>query len=476
MPARGTDPATGTSDVAAVPPSNGSDTRPPAAGTVGDRRPPPPPPYGPPTGRRPDATTLDGVIGRGRVIGGVAAGLGARLGVDPVLIRIAFVVLSLAGGTGVLLYGVLWAFTSVAATGPVDARRPATLQQATALGLITLGVLFLLRSLGLWFGDALVLPVTLAAVGSAIVWTRGDDADRSRWARLGGRIPGGHALVSVTAGPASPVRLLIGSLLVAGAVAGFLAAQDGLGALSDLGFAVLAALGGLALLFGPWLWRLVDQLGLERRERIRQEERAELAAHLHDSVLQTLALIQRSADQPRRMVALARRQERELRGWLYGQRDGQRDGQRAALDEPADLAAAVDQIVEEVEAVHDLQVDVVVVGDAPIDERVRALLAAMREACVNVAKHAGVPTASVYVEVERDQVTAFVRDRGAGFELGRVPDDRRGVRDSIIGRLDRHGGHGRVWSRPGEGTEIELCVPRPRPASPHHHPSPEQQA
>ncbi|HSK23267.1 MAG TPA: PspC domain-containing protein [Egicoccus sp.] len=394
---------------------------------------------------------------REKVIGGVAAALGARLGVDPVLIRIAFVVLTTAGGAGILLYGVLWAFTPLSAQPHPDGRRPATLQQATALGLITLGVLFLLRAFGLWFGDALVFPVALAAAGSAIVWTRVDDADRSRFSRVAARLPGGHLLASNSDGPASPVRLLVGTLLVAGAVAGFLAGQDSLGALRDLGFAVVAALAGLGLLFGPWLWGLLDQLGLERRERIRQEERAELAAHLHDSVLQTLALIQRSAEQPRRMVALARRQERELRSWLYGQRD--------TLHDQSNLTSAVEQVAEEVEAVHDLSIDVVVVGDAPLDERVMALLAAMREACVNVAKHARVTDASVYVEVEDDKVTAFVRDRGAGFDLDEVPDDRRGVRESIIGRLDRHGGHGRVVSRKGQGTEIELCVPRGRTAN-----------
>jgi signal transduction histidine kinase len=391
---------------------------------------------------------------RAKVIGGVAAALGARMGVDPVLIRIAFVVLTTAGGAGILLYGVLWAFTPLSAQQHPDGRRPATLQQATALGLITLGVLFLLRAFGLWFGDALVFPVALAAAGSAIVWTRVDDADRSRFSRVAARIPGGHLLTSTSDGPASPVRLLVGTLLVAGAVAGFLAGQDSLDALRELGFAVLAALAGLGLLFGPWLWGLLDQLGLERRERIRQEERAELAAHLHDSVLQTLALIQRSADQPRRMVALARRQERELRSWLYGQRD--------SLHDQASLTSAAEQVAEEVEAIHDLAIDVVVVGDAVLDDRVMALLAAMREACVNVAKHADVTEASVYVEVEDDKVTAFVRDRGAGFDLDAVPDDRRGVRESIIGRLDRHDGHGRVWSRPGQGTEIELCVPRGR--------------
>jgi signal transduction histidine kinase len=233
-------------------------------------------------------------------------------------------------------------------------------------------------------------------------------------------------------------------------VGGFLAVNEGLQALGDLALAVTAAVGGSVLLFGPWLWRLGEQLGAERRERIRHEERAELAAHLHDSVLQTLALIQRSADQPRRMVALARRQERELRSWLYGQQEGA---------STITLTDAVEGVVEEVEAIHDLSVEVVVVGDAPVDDHLRALLAATREACVNAAKHSGADEVSVYVEVEADAVHAFVRDRGVGFDPATVPADRRGIRGSISGRLERHGGYGRVTSGPGEGTEVELCVP-----------------
>jgi signal transduction histidine kinase/phage shock protein PspC (stress-responsive transcriptional regulator) len=382
------------------------------------------------------------------VIAGVAAGLGHRLGVDPVLVRIGFVLLAFAGGAGVIAYGFLWALLPLESITPAP-RRPPMLQQGVALGLITLGVLLLLRQVGLWFGDAVVIPVTLAAAGSAVVWTRGDEDDRTRWSRL----PGGAISAAATA-PVSPVRVVVGTVLVAGAVAGFLAANDAFSALRDLGLAMVAAVAGFLLLFGPWLWRLWEQLGIERRERIRQEERAELAAHLHDSVLQTLALIQRSADQPRRMVTLARRQERELRTWLYGT--------ASAPGRPVTLADAVDATLQEVEESHDLTIEGVVVGDVPVDERVQALLAATREACTNVAKHAGVREADVYVEVDDDVVLAFVRDRGVGFDPAAVAGDRQGLRRSIVERLERNGGTATVRTAPGEGTEIELCVPRPR--------------
>jgi phage shock protein PspC (stress-responsive transcriptional regulator)/two-component sensor histidine kinase len=403
-------------------------------------------------------------------VAGVAGGIGRALGVDPVLVRTGFVVLSFAGGVGLLLYGVLWATTPDDRDRPVTVRRP-TVQQAVALALITLGVLLLLRSIGLWFGDALVWPVVLGAAGSAIVWTRGDDTVRSRladsgWGRLAGRprTATGPAPAAAPSRPSSPTRIAVGTVLVALAVAGFLAGVDALAALRDLGLALLAAAAGAVLLFGPWVSRVSTELGAERRERVRQEERAELAAHLHDSVLQTLALIQRSADDPRRIASLARVQERELRAWLYG-------SGRAAGAAPATLTDAVEEVAAEVETLHHLAVDVVVVGDAPVGERTRALLRAVREATTNAAKHAGVDEVAVYVEVGAEEVTAFVRDRGTGFDVAAVlattdAHHRRGLRDSIVGRLERHGGRATVWSTPGEGTEVELCVPRDHAASP----------
>jgi signal transduction histidine kinase len=389
----------------------------------------------------------------GQVVAGVASGLGARLGVDPILIRIGFAVLAFAGGAGVLLYGVLWAAIPLEGESGVRLRRPATAQQGVALGLILLGVLLLLRAVGLWFGDALVGPIVVAAVGSAVLWARSDDEQRASWSRISGRVPAG-ALERAAAGPVSPARVVIGTLLVAGAGIGFIAANDALVAAGDLVLAVIAAVAGIALLFGPWLWRLIDQLGAERRERVRQEERAELAAHLHDSVLQTLAMIQRSSDQPRRMVALARSQERELRGWLYG---------GAATTGPATtVVERATHIAEEIETTHEVSVELVTVGDGSLDDQLHALLAATREASINAARHAGVDHLDVYLEVGPDEALAFVRDRGRGFDPDAVPDDRHGIRGSIVDRIERHGGTATISSAPGEGTEIELCVPRSR--------------
>ncbi|MFU8840511.1 MAG: PspC domain-containing protein [Nitriliruptoraceae bacterium] len=389
----------------------------------------------------------------GRLVAGVAAGLGWRLGVDPVLIRIAFALLAFAGGAGLVLYGLLWVVLPVATDDPPPRRR-ATTQQGVALALIVLGILLLLRALGIWFGDQIAGPLVLLAAGSAVLWTRADADDRAAWGQFSGTLPTGAARRAAAA-PTSPLRIVIGTALVALAIAGALATTGSLSDAQDLILVLLLALVGVGLLFGPWLWRLVDQLSEERRERVRQEERAELAAHLHDSVLQTLALIQRS-DDPKRMVTLARRQERELRTWLYG---------ATTTGTAMTLTEAVQGVTAEVEAVHGIAIEVVVVGDAPLDEHVWALLAAVREACVNAAKHSGADRADVYVEVEGGEVHAFVRDRGRGFDPDRVPADRAGIRRSIVDRIERHGGTARIHSDPGAGTEVELCVPRPDQAA-----------
>jgi signal transduction histidine kinase len=201
----------------------------------------------------------------------------------------------------------------------------------------------------------------------------------------------------------------------------------------------------------PWWLRLVRGLTEEREERVRTQERAELAAHLHDSVLQTLALMQKRADDPRAVAALARRQERELRAWLNG----------APTDAPRQtLAAAIQEVVGEVEDDHGVPVEVVVVGDCPLDEATEALVAATREAVVNAVKFAAGTPVSVYAEADGDRVEVFVRDRGPGFDLAAVPPDRRGLRESVLGRMDRHGGEAHVHTQPGAGTEIELVLPR----------------
>ncbi len=185
-----------------------------------------------------------------------------------------------------------------------------------------------------------------------------------------------------------------------------------------------------------------------RSARIRSQERAEVAAHLHDSVLQTLALVQKRAEDPREVAALARRQERELRAWL--------NNTRPAGEET--LASALEAAAEEVEGDHHVPIEVVTVGDGPLDERAAALVAAAREALVNASKFAGPEPISLYVEVTDERVEVFVRDRGPGFAVDEVPNDRRGVRDSIVGRMERHGGRATVHSTPGYGTEVELVI------------------
>jgi len=194
----------------------------------------------------------------------------------------------------------------------------------------------------------------------------------------------------------------------------------------------------------------------ERRRRIRADERAVISSHLHDSVLQTLALIQKRSDDPASVAALARRQERELRQWLYGRPPEQGGTLRLALEEAA----------AEVEDQYGVAVENVVVGDEPLDEGLAAVVAATREAMVNAAKFSGDSLVAVFAEVSPDSIEVFVRDRGVGFDLEAVPDDRRGLADSIIGRIQRLGGTAEVRTAPGEGTEVRLQLARsPRTAN-----------
>lgn len=242
---------------------------------------------------------------------------------------------------------------------------------------------------------------------------------------------------------------MIGVLLVAFASAALL---HTFGVLRNLGKevgagAIIATT--LTLLVGPWAVRLGRSLSTERAARIREQERAELAAHLHDSVLQTLALIQKRAGDPRAVANLARHQERELRRWLFHRSDGtSSDSTKVALERAA----------TEVEELHGVPIEVVVVGECRLDARLEALVAAAREAMTNAAKFAGSDHVDLYAELGDERAEVFVRDRGAGFEEETIPPDRRGVRDSIIARVQRHQGHAAVHSSPGQGTEVELVM------------------
>lgn len=245
-------------------------------------------------------------------------------------------------------------------------------------------------------------------------------------------------------------QVVVGALLVAAGAGLYLTAEDGVGPRRGL-VAAAAVCAGLALVAGPWWWRLSHELTEERRERIRSQERDEVAAHIHDSVLQTLALIQRNCGDPKMVASLARQQERELRTWLYGD---------ATTSPDESLATALQRVSDEVEDLHGVTVETVSVGDCPMDERLAALVQSSREAVTNAARHSGATSVSAYLEVEPHQVTVFVRDRGCGFEPDQVPGDRRGITESILGRMTRHGGKAAIRSQPDEGTEVELVMPR----------------
>jgi signal transduction histidine kinase len=209
----------------------------------------------------------------------------------------------------------------------------------------------------------------------------------------------------------------------------------------------------MVLLFGPWWLRIARDLMFERQARAVAEERADIAAHMHDSVLQTLALIQRRAEDPHAVVQLARAQERELRSWLF-------EGRPPGEADVSSVADGVRQIQRDVEALHGVPVEVVTVADCPLDEHLNALLMAAREATVNASKWSGAAVISVFAEVEPDRVIVAVRDRGKGFDPASVPGDRKGVAESIHGRMTRHGGEATVVSAPGEGTKVTLTMPR----------------
>ena len=368
------------------------------------------------------------------MVAGVAAGLADWLGVDPIVVRIAFVVLTLSSGIGIVLYGLCWLAIPEEGKDSVELPRFLTahrgrsvrdVRRLGALGLVLLGGLLFLRDSGLWVGDRVVWPAVLAAIGLVVIWRQVEGA---RWKTRAG----------------------LGILFVAGGVGLFLAANVNLTSVRQGVLATAAIVAGLLLIFGPWWLRLTRDLMDERRQRIRSDERADVATRVHDSVLQTLALIQRNSTHPREVVRLARHQERELRSWLFPD---------SAAAPPGTLKGALDAVGAEVEDLHGVPVEVIAVGDCPVDNGLDALVLATREAVVNAVKFSGAPSVSVYAEVEPKKVTVFVRDRGAGFRLENVLSDRHGIAESIRGRMQRHGGRAEIRSAPGEGTEVELGMP-----------------
>lgn len=369
-----------------------------------------------------------------RAIAGLAAGIAAQLGVSSAYVRAAFVALAFTGGLGVVLYVLGWVLA--AATVPTRTiPRTLPLRQQIALGLFLLGTMVAMRGLDVWFGDAVVWSAALVSFGIAAIWDRSERSEGAA-AALGEASPG-------------RARIVVGAALMLAGLATFSGSLQSMRQLGPIVVAVGITAAGFMLIFGPWVVRLAGDLADERRDRIRSEERSDMAAHLHDSVLQTLALIQR-ADDPKKMVTLARTQERELRTWLYG-KDRDAGGES--------LAQALESAATRVEQAHDVPVEVVVVNDVPLRDHMDAIVKAAAEAMTNAARHSGAGRVSVYAEVVNGTVDVYVSDQGSGFDPDVIPDDRHGVRESIIGRLQRHGGAAAIDSEPGEGTEVHLEMP-----------------
>jgi signal transduction histidine kinase len=371
----------------------------------------------------------------GRVLAGVAAGIAAFTGLPVLAVRVALVVLCFASGLGLAVYAVMWVFLpqSDGTTFQSDRRGQGLL---LAMLLVVVVGLSLLIPLGVVPGGATVAPLLAAVAGIALVWQQADLAQRRRWRE------------SATGTRSAALRLGIGALLLTGGLIGFLATRGELAVARAGLLSTIVVVAGLGLLSSPWWVSMASELSAERRERIRSQERAEVAAHVHDSVLQTLALIQKSAGSPAEVTRLARGQERELRTWLYA--PGSTEGT---------LSGALAAVAADVEESFQVTVDVVTVGDVDLSEKLAAVVAATREAVVNAAKHSGVTAVDVYCEVEPDQVTVFVRDRGRGFDPATVPEDRHGLSGSVHGRMERHGGVAVVRSSAGEGTEVRLEMP-----------------
>ncbi len=387
-----------------------------------------------------------------RLVSGVCAAVARHLGLDPLVVRGVFVALAFVG-VGVLIYALLWVFlpqgeslgeqpagtatdgarSGITVTGRSSGLSLDTLRDKPSLAILLIGVggALLLTQIGP-FGQVQVLwPLIIVGVGLALIWRQVDDRDllsrRSlRW------------------------RLAAGALVAVFGLVAVLTTLNLLEVTWQSFVSTLLILGVVGLATAPWWRRLVAERGNERRARIRVEERAEVAAHLHDSVLQTLALIQRHAESPRDVSRLARGQERELRSWLYGHPG----------EDTATFGGALEHAVADIEGSYDVRVQSVVVGDAPTDERLAAVVQASHEAMRNAARHARVEDVSLYAEIEAEGVTVFVRDRGIGFDQDGIAADRRGVRHSIVERMARHGGSARITSTPGSGTEVELRMAR----------------
>jgi signal transduction histidine kinase len=400
-----------------------------------------------------------------RLVGGVAAGVAAWKGFNVTAVRVVFVLITVvSGGVGGAVYVAAWLLipaagqeANIASQARNDSRG---IRLAIAVASLLALILLAIGALGDGWFTSWAWPQVISAAGLVLIWRNAPPDEQASLRQL-------IEPLESTAGSSRPgrrtaLRLGVAAVLLLGGAGWLFSSRVSVALLRPLGGVVLV-IAGIVLLLGPWWLRIARDLVLERQARIRVEERADIAARMHDSVLQTLALIQRRAGDPQKVVQLARMQERELRSWLFEGRDPNQ------ADEDTTFVSGIRQIQQDVESRYGVPVEAVMVGDCELDENLNALLAAAREATVNAAKWSGAGVISLFAEVEPAEVSIVVRDRGQGFDPEAVPEDRKGLAESVHGRMTRRGGTAVVSSAPGEGTKVSLKMPRsaaqPRPST-----------
>ena len=395
---------------------------------------------------------------RGRdnnILGGVCGGFATRLGIKERNIRVIFALLTLVFGLGILLYMTFWLVLTRSGEEHsiiqqiFQSRRDA--QFVLVAFIATLILIIALQSTGTRTSDGFGWPLLLSAFAAFAVWRGASTDERNHLTEFFSSAP-------VIGGAFSKSRkgVLLRIIVGAGLVVFGLPQLNHIGGVwgsagsALFGTAVLVV--GVLVLFAPWWLQNVRELTSERRERVRIEERALMVAHLHDSVLQTLTLIERAAANECDVVRLARSQERELRQWLFSP--------ETVTDASTSFVGLVGAIEHDVENDYGVRVELVTVGDCVPDERVTALVAAGREAAINAAKWSEAPSVSIFTEVEQHSISIFVRDRGVGFDLDAIPADRQGIALSVRQRMSQLGGEVSINTVAGDGTEVQLVMPR----------------
>lgn len=386
---------------------------------------------------------------RGGEFSGTSRALGEIFGVSGLLVRTCIAILATAKGLGIGLYILAWALIPKRKGEEEGGDHLTSFRHSLGMVLVTAGIMVIARYLGLWFTDGTTAVVSLIAIGFMVVWERADDAERAGIDAVVGTLMGGKVPDLYKLGW---IRLFVGAIFMTGGIGVMVVTTRGVstGDMADIAIAITLTMVGVATVALPLIQQANRKTEEAVRDRVRAEERADMAAHLHDSVLQTLALIQRTQD-PNRIHQLARQQERALRTWLFS--DQTQEQVAKTVREAMEMAAT------HIEGIWPVKVELVVVGDRDLTPALEQVIAATSEAVVNAAKHAQVDKIDVFADVKADTISVWVRDEGVGFDPGTIDESRQGVRNSIIGRLDRLGGQVQIYSEPGEGTEIEITCP-----------------